>query len=91
MQGTVIAFAAETLDGKSPMQARFDAKIVRGHLINYLENKIFTLFPKVWSHLSVQAAALEKYYIRKVLFYKCSTGNKYNLSCSYCQKKLKYI
>ena len=39
-----IAFAAEFLDGKSLMEARFDVKRMRGHLINCLENKFLILF-----------------------------------------------
>ena len=41
-----IAFVAETLDGESPMEARFDAERMRGHLINCLENKFLIQFPK---------------------------------------------
>ena len=48
-----IAFAAEILDGKSPMEARFDVERMRGHMTNCLENKFLIPFPKVLSHLSV--------------------------------------
>ena len=41
-----IAFTAEVLDGKSPMEARFDVERMRGHLINCLENKFLMPFPK---------------------------------------------
>ena len=62
-----IAFAAESLDRKSPRESRADAERMRGHLINCLENKFLMLFLKVWSPLSVQGAAIEKYLIRQVL------------------------
>ena len=48
-----IAFAAEIVDGKSPLEVRFDMERMWGHLINFLENKFLIPFPKVWSHLSV--------------------------------------
>ena len=35
-----ISIAAEILDGKSPMEARFDEERMRGHLIIFLENKV---------------------------------------------------
>ena len=48
-----IAFAAEMLDAKSPMDSRFDVERVQGYLINCLENKFLIPFSKVLSHLSV--------------------------------------
>ena len=42
-----IAFTVEILDGKSPMEARFDVGRMRGHLSNCLENKVLISFPKV--------------------------------------------
>ena len=42
-----IAFAAETLDGKSPIEACFDVETMREHLTNCLENEFLILFPKV--------------------------------------------
>ena len=49
-----ISMAAETLDQKSRMEARFDVERMRGHLIISLENKVVIKFPKVWKfHLSV--------------------------------------
>ena len=35
-----ISIATEILDGKSPMEARFDEERMRGHLIIFLENKV---------------------------------------------------
>ena len=48
------------------MEAGFDVEKIRMHLINGLENKFLKPFPKVWSHLSVQGAAIEKYSIRRL-------------------------
>ena len=42
-----IAFAADILDGKSPMEARFDVAKMREHLINCLKNEVLLPFPKV--------------------------------------------
>ena len=42
-----IAFIAESLDRKSPIESRADAERMRGHLINCLENKFLMLFLKV--------------------------------------------
>ena len=42
-----IAFAAEILDGKSPVEARVNVERTRGHLINCLENKFLIPFPEV--------------------------------------------
>ena len=41
-----IAFAAEILDGASPINATFDVKEVRPHLICCLEIQNFTPLPK---------------------------------------------
>lgn len=41
-----IAFAAELLNGTSPMDACFDVGKMRSHLINCLESKALTPFPK---------------------------------------------
>ena len=71
-----IAFAVEILDGKSPMEARFDVGRMRGNLSNCLENKVLISFPKVWFHLSVKGAVIENYSIRQVLLYKSSAGKK---------------
>ena len=48
-----IPLAANILDGKSPIEARFGVERMRGHLINCFENKFLMPFPKVWSHLRV--------------------------------------
>ena len=42
-----IAFAAEILDGKSPMEAHFDVTKMRRHLITCLKNQRLSSFPKV--------------------------------------------
>ena len=42
-----IAYAAEVLDGKSPIDARFDVSKMRDHVMLCLENKVLTPFPKV--------------------------------------------
>ena len=42
-----IAFAAEIIDGKSPMDAHFDVCKMRKHLTRCLENQSLTPFPKV--------------------------------------------
>ena len=42
-----IAFASEILDEKSPIEARFDAERMRGHLISCLKNKFLIPFLKV--------------------------------------------
>ena len=42
-----VAFAAEILDGKSPIEARFDVKKMRGYLRSCLIKKQLDLFPKV--------------------------------------------
>ena len=57
-----------------------------GHLINCMENQFLLPFSKVWSHLSVSGAAIEKYSIRQVSSYKCSVGKKYKLFYTYGQK-----
>ena len=43
-----MAFAAEILDGKSPIDAVFHVLQLRNHLIYCLESGALTLFPK-WS------------------------------------------
>ena len=48
-----MSFAAEALDGKSPMKKRFDVERMREHLINCLENKFLIPFPKITYYLSV--------------------------------------
>ena len=40
---SAIAFAAEILDGKSPMKAPFDVERMRGHLMDCLENKFLII------------------------------------------------
>ena len=57
-----IAFEAEIVDGKSPMEACFDVERMRGHLINCLENKFLILFSKVWSHLCAYRAVFYRFY-----------------------------
>ena len=42
-----IAYAAEILDGKSPMEAKFIVPKMRSHLKDCLEKKLLTPFPKV--------------------------------------------
>ena len=42
-----IAYAAEILHGKSPMEAIFDVKKMRNHLLVFLEQKTLTPFPKI--------------------------------------------
>ena len=42
-----IAYAAEILDGKSPIEAVFDVGKMRRHLIRCLQQKILSPFPKV--------------------------------------------
>ena len=42
-----IAYAAEILDGKSPMEAIFDVKKMRQHLIRCLQEKNLSPFPKI--------------------------------------------
>ena len=42
-----IAYAAEMLDGKSPMQARFDVRKMRRHVMTCLEAQALTPFPKM--------------------------------------------
>ena len=42
-----IAYAAEILHGKSPMEAIFDVKKMRNHLLVCLEQKTLTPFPKI--------------------------------------------
>ena len=42
-----IAFAAEILDGKSPMEACFDVTKMRRHLIQCLKNEVLLPFPKL--------------------------------------------
>ena len=42
-----IAYAAEILDGKSPMEAIFDVQKMRNHLLVCLEQKTLTPFPKI--------------------------------------------
>ena len=46
-----IAFAAEILDGESPIDAHFYVKRMRSHIIRCLENKKRMPFPKVSSEL----------------------------------------
>ena len=42
-----IAYAAEILDGKSPMEAIFDVKKMRRHLILCLKPQSISPFPKI--------------------------------------------
>ena len=42
-----IAYAAEIVHGKSPMEAIFDVKKMRNHLLVCLEQKTLTPFPKI--------------------------------------------
>ena len=42
-----IAYAAEILHGKSPMEAIFDVKKMRNHLLVCLEQKSLTPFSKI--------------------------------------------
>ena len=56
-----IAFTAEILDGTPPTEECFNVQRMQGHLINCLENKVPIPFMKVWSHLNVWGAAIEKY------------------------------
>ena len=48
-----MSFAAEALDGKSPVKKHFDVERMREHLINCLENKFLIPFPKISYYLSV--------------------------------------
>ena len=48
-----IAFAADILDGLSPMESYFDVTQMRSHLINCLENEKLTSFPNVQNHARV--------------------------------------
>ena len=41
-----IAYAAELLDGKSPLDARFDVSKMRRHVLTCLESQSLTPFPK---------------------------------------------
>ena len=62
-----IAFTAEVLDGKSPMEARFDVERMRGHLINCLENKFLMPFPKFLIRTSF-ATSFDELWFRKQTF-----------------------
>ena len=42
-----VAFAAEILDGKSPIDAVFHVCQLRNHIIYYLESGALTPFPKI--------------------------------------------
>ena len=42
-----IAYAAEILDGNSPMEAHFDVTRMREHLIKCLKNEVLLPFPKL--------------------------------------------
>ena len=42
-----IAYGAEILDGKSPMEAQFDVSKMRSHTMTCLETKSLTPFPKI--------------------------------------------
>ena len=45
-----IAYAAEILDGKSPIEASFDVKKMRCHLISCLQKQQLTPFPKLYEN-----------------------------------------
>ena len=42
-----IAYAAEVLDGRSPIEAQFDVLKMREHIMACLENQVLTPLPKI--------------------------------------------
>ena len=67
-----IAYATEILHGTSPMEAIFDVKKMRNHLLVCLEQKTLTPFPKIKKTINIFFVTLIAFYsfVQIVFFFK---------------------